>query len=124
MALLRKFVIGLLALAATLPAFATPKRLDLKKLLAQPQQKRQEFMPARAGWDGPEQVVRPNSYVQRMEANTRDMGAEWMSLLVPDWRIALLLGAAIIGIRQFRRTTPEPQEASYQQPPADTLRAA
>ena len=124
MALLRKFVIGLLALAATLPAFATPKRLDLKKLLAQPQQKRQEFMPARAGWDGPEQVVRPNSYVQHMEANTRDMGAEWMSLLVPDWRIALLLGAAIIGIRQFRRTTPEPQEASYQQPPADTLRAA
>ena len=80
--------------------------------------------PARAGWDGPEQVVRPNAYVQHMEASTRNVGAEWMALLVPDWRIALLLGAAIIGLRQFRRTTPEPQEASYQQPPADTLRAA
>ncbi len=124
MDLLRKFVIGLLALAATLPAFATPKRLDLKKLLAQPQQKRQEFIPARAGWDGPERVVRPNSYVQHMEASTRDGGAEWMAVLLPDWRIAMLLGAAIIVLRQFRRTTPEPQEASYQQPPADTIRAA
>ena len=124
MTLLHKLGVGLLALAATLPASATPKRLDLKKLLSQPQQKRQEFVPARAGWDGPEQVVKPNAYVQHMEANSRDVAAEWMALLIPDWRIALLLGVAIIGLRQFRRTTPEPQEASYQQPPADTLRAA
>jgi hypothetical protein len=122
--LLRNIGVALLALVATVPAFATPKRLDLKKLLAQPQQRRQEFVPARAGWDGPEQVVRPNAYMQHMEASTRDLGSEWMALLIPDWRIALLLGAAIIGLRQFRRTTPAPREASYEQPPADTLRAA
>jgi hypothetical protein len=81
-------------------------------------------MPARAGWDGPEQVVKPNAYVQHLESGSRDLGAEWQSVLLPDWRIALLLAAVIVGLRQFRRTTPEEQPASYQQPPADKLRAA
>jgi hypothetical protein len=107
-----------------MPGFATPKRLDLKKLLAQPQPKRQEFLPARAGWDGPEQVVKPNAYMQHMEAATPNIAAEWEAVLVPDWRILLLLTAAILGLRQLRKTTPRQQPASYQQPPADTLRAA
>lgn len=106
------------------PAFATPKRLDLKRLLAEPQPKRQEYIPARAGWDGPEQVVKPNAYAQHFESASRDVGAEWMALLLPDWRVALVLTGLILGLRQLRRTTPPEQPASYQQPPAETLRAA
>ncbi len=121
---LRKLAIGVVGLAMALPGFATPKRLDLKKLLLQPQPRREEFQPARAGWDGPEQVVRPNPYVQHMQSDSRNVAAEWMAVLMPDWRIALLVVAAILILRQFRRTTPEEQPASYQQPPADTLRAA
>jgi hypothetical protein len=122
--LLRRITVAVLVIGIAAPAFATPKRLDLKKLLAQPQQKRQEFVPARAGWDGPEQVVKPNAYAQHFESGSLDLRAEWMALLRPDWRVALVLVGLIFGLRQLRRTTAKPQEASYQQPPADTLKAA
>jgi hypothetical protein len=121
--LLRRLAVALLAMGLVVPAFATPKHLDLKKLLSQPQPKRQEFIPARAGWDGPEQVVKPNAYAQHFETDG-DVRAEWTALLLPDWRVALLLAALIFGLRQFRRATPQEQPASYQQPPADKLRAA
>jgi len=96
----------------------------LKKLLSQPQPKRQEFIPARAGWDGPEQVIKPNAYAQHFESGGRDVRAEWTALLLPNWRVALLLAALIFGLRQLRRTTPHKQATSYQQPPSDKLRAA
>src|SRR5512146_2450431 len=43
----------LLLLAFAVPAAATPKRPDLKEMLAQPQAKPDPYIPARAGWDGP-----------------------------------------------------------------------
>jgi hypothetical protein len=122
--MLRRIPFVLLALLLALPAFATPKHLDLKKLLAQPPQKHKEFIPARAGWDGPEQVVKPNAYAERMELGTQDVGAAWIALLLPDWRIVLALGVLIIALRQLRKTTSIEQPASYQEPPADRLRAA
>jgi hypothetical protein len=121
---LRRFAVALLAFGLAIPVFATPKHLDLKKLLAQPPQKRQEFIPARAGWDGPEQAVKPNAYVQHLESGSQDISAAWMAVLLPDWRVVLALGALILLLRQLRKTTPEVQPASYQQPPAERLRAA
>ncbi|HEX6881681.1 MAG TPA: hypothetical protein VF135_15020, partial [Terriglobales bacterium] len=105
-----------------LPAGATPKRLDLKKLVERPQPAPQQFIPARAGWNGPEQAQRPNPYL--IGPATPDLQDALLPLLVPDWRVVLTIVVAIFLLRRVRRTTPEEQPTSYQQPPTDVPRAA
>jgi hypothetical protein len=109
-----------------IPAFATPKRPDLKKLLAQPQTKPQPYTPARAGWDGPEQNPKSIAYFQQLAAPTSPQAtrATLLDLLIPDWRIAIGLFATIFVLRYLRRTTPGHSQASHQQPPEEIPRAA
>jgi hypothetical protein len=125
-AVLRLRPIILTVLALVLPAMGTPKRLDLKKLLAQPQAKPQPYIPARAGWDGPEQNPKPALYFQELAAINSPQAnrATLLDLLIPDWRVVVALLAAIFLLRYFRKTTPETPQASHQQPPGDITRAA
>ncbi|MDT8071099.1 MAG: hypothetical protein ROO76_23320 [Terriglobia bacterium] len=124
--MLRFRPIILLLLAFAVPAAATPKRPDLKEMLAQPQAKPDPYIPARAGWDGPEQNPETTVYFQELAAINSPQAnrAALLDLLVPDWRTVVALMAAIFLLRYFRRTTPAASVASHKQPPGDVPRAA
>ncbi len=114
-------------MVCALPSQATPIKPDLKKLLAQPQPKKLDYIPARAGWDGPEQ--RPpesNVYLQKYApaASAHAMRASLLAAAVPDWRAILALAALIFLLRWFRKASRDEAPSSQQQPPADVTRAA
>ncbi len=113
-------------LALAVSAAATPKRPDLKKLLEQPQTKAQPYVPARAGWDGPEQNPKSVAYFQQLTAldSSQANRATLFNILIPDWRVIISLLATIFVLRYVKRTTPEAPQASHQGPPGDTPRAA
>lgn len=118
--------IFLLLLALAVPAAATPKRPDLKKLLAQPQNKSVPYVPSRAGWDGPEQNPKSVVYLQQLTAldSVQANRATLFNILIPDWRVVLSLLAAILLLRSLKWATPKAPQASHQQPPGGISRAA
>jgi hypothetical protein len=106
---------------------ATPIKPDLKKLLAQPVPKAPVYIPARAGWDGPEQKPPQESiYFQRYgpQASARAMRANLLAAAVPDWRTVLGLVALIFLLRRLRKASPEQHDASDQKSSAEIPRAA
>ncbi|MGE5112622.1 MAG: hypothetical protein ACM3JB_17285 [Acidobacteriaceae bacterium] len=124
--MLRLRPIFFLLLAVAIPAAATPKRPDLKKLLAQPQTKPGPYIPARAGWDGPEQNPRSIAYLQQLSAVNSPQGnrATLLNILIPDWRFIIALLATIFVLRYLRGTTWKAPRASHQQPRGDIPHAA
>lgn len=110
-----------------MPSYGTPIKPDLKKLLAQPEPKKPEYVPARAGWDGPEQHnPESNIYTQRFgpEATSRAMRASLLAAAVPDWRAIFGLIAVIFLLRRLKRTSAAEVPASHQQPSTEVPRAA
>lgn len=124
--MLRLRPIFLLLLTVAIPAAATPKRPDLKKLLAHPQTKPEPYIPARAGWDGPEQNPKSIAYFHELAgANSAEANrSALVNLLIPDWRVLISLLATIFVLRYLKRTTPGTSQASHQQPPGEIPRAA
>jgi hypothetical protein len=111
----------------SVPGHATPIKPNLKKLLAQPAPKKPAYIPARAGWDGPEQrTPEPNLYTQRYapQASARAMKASLLAAAIPDWRAVLGVVLVIFLLRRLRRASPAETPASHQQPQADVPRAA
>jgi len=111
--------------AATMKA--TPIKPNLKKLLAQPAPKKPAYIPARAGWDGPEQrAPEPNLYTQRYapQASARAARASLLAAAIPDWRAVLAVILVIFLLRRLRRASPDETAASHQRPQADVPRAA
>ena len=89
-------------LCGSVPSNATPIKVDLKRLLDQAENTRPyEYMPARAGWNGPEkatpavaQKVRPADLQAR----------QWLvRLAIPDPRMLVAFAVAIFGLRIIRR---------------------
>jgi hypothetical protein len=115
-----------LLLTFAIPAAATPKRPDLKKLLDQPQVKPEPYIPARAGWGGPEQNPKTVAYFQQLTAidSSQANRATLLNILIPDWRVILSLLLTIFVLRHLKKTTPEAAEASHQEPPGNIPRAA
>lgn len=113
-------------IAFAIPCAATPKRPDLKKLLSQPQAKPEPYMPARAGWDGPEQNPKSVAYFQQLTALDAAQANRitLFNILIPDWRIILALLSTILVLRSMKRATPESPQASHLQPRGDIPRAA
>lgn len=116
----------LLLLAIAIPATATPKRPDLKKLLFQPQTRTEPYIPARAGWDGPEQNPKSVNYFQQLTALNASQANRniLFNILIPDWRVIITLLATIFVLRYLKKTTPGASPASDQQPPGEIPRAA
>lgn len=124
--MLRLPPIFLVLLALAIPAVATPKRPDLKKLLSQPHAKPDAYVPARAGWDGPEQNQKSAAYFQQLTAldSAQANRSTLFNILIPDWRVLISLLASIFVLRYLKKTTPEASQASHQQPPGEIPRAA
>jgi hypothetical protein len=96
---------AIVALSAT----ATPIRPNVQKLLSQPQEPPPQFVPARAGWDGPEVAkasaapVNPALETFGEAATARAVREAMVGAAVPDWRAWALIGACILLLRWIRR---------------------
>ena len=77
---------------------------DIKVLLDQAKQPPPHYVPARAGWDGPEEkatdaVPNPTYDQLRREATPAELKQQLMAAAIPDWRIVLALIVMILGLR-------------------------
>ncbi len=98
-------------LSLALPATATPIRPDLQKILAEPQQAAVQFPPARAGWQGSEMATstpstNPGVAVLRQASAANAARASLIAAALPDPRILLLIGLAILLLRRLRKKQP------------------
>jgi len=89
---------------------ASPIRPDIKKLLAQPAQQQQmpPYVPARAGWKGPEistarTAPNPTYESLRPAATDRELRATMLATMMPDYRILALLALVILLLRRIRK---------------------
>ena len=83
-------------------ATAMPMRPDLQKLLAEPPETATGFVPARAGWHGPEMSASvPSATRAPLEesAGTQPVRASLLAALMPDYRLLLPIGLAILLLR-------------------------
>ncbi len=103
-------VVGLMCVAwLAVSAQATPVRPDLRRMLAQPPAS-QDFVPARAGWQGPETPTpadaQPNPLLEKFGevSSARVVRASIVAAATPDPRIAVVLLAAILLLRWLRHS--------------------
>lgn len=102
------FLLVLLVLSAS-PAFALPMKPNIKSLLQQAQRPKTRFVPARAGWNGPEEksaITEPNpAYDElRREPSATELRAQLFATAVPDWRILLAIAGFILAMRAVRKS--------------------
>jgi hypothetical protein len=95
---LKSLLIAALAALLFVPAGATPIRPDLKRLLAEPQAT-QQFVPARAGWQGPETPTPPPVHA---DATSRAVRASLWAAAIPDPLAVLGIALAILFLRWVR----------------------
>ena len=88
-----KFTILALVLAGQ--AWAFPMKPDIKLMLEQAQRPRPHYVPARAGWNGPEEkpAAAPNQTYDelRREPSPAELRQQLLTAAVPDWRAALAI---------------------------------
>jgi hypothetical protein len=109
---------GVLAVSAKV--HASPIRPDLKKVLAQPPAVMPQFIPARAGWNGPEittarSAPNPTYEALRAPGDPRALQLSLLTTMVPDFRIIALLGLMIVLLRRVYRRDPAYAEAQRPQ---------
>jgi hypothetical protein len=103
-----RFSIPLLTLSGILllgsiPGNATPIKPDLKKLVDQAENARPyHYMPARVGWNGPEnQATEPPPVIAKVQEKE---AKQWLlRLAIPDPRMLVAFAVAIFGLRMIRR---------------------
>ncbi len=90
---------------ATVEANTTPIRPDLRKLLEEPQGAATSFVPARAGWQGPEMSTTSpkNADLLNQTAAAREMREALIAAAIPDLRILALIALVILLLRRIRR---------------------
>jgi hypothetical protein len=102
----------LLTFVAAAPLNASPIKPDIRKLLQQQHGDAVTVGPARAGWDGPESARAahaPSLELEMLgpEATQRAVRASLSAVAVPDWRVAVLVLAVILVLRNLHhRNTP------------------
>lgn len=93
---------GFFVFLAAIRVEAAPIRPDIRKLVAQPQDSNAGFMPARAGWDGPEMPRRAPSEVNPAldpSVARRANQAALLEAATPDTRAVLGIIAIIFLLR-------------------------
>jgi hypothetical protein len=98
------------AVLAVVEAQATPIRPDIRRIVEEPQQdSTAQFMPARAGWDGPEmasgQAAGVNVSLDAMTGSGRGHSgrAELITAATPDPRAILGIAAVIFLLRLLKK---------------------
>jgi hypothetical protein len=106
--IVKSVALALLLLVGQASAF--PMKPDIKLLLKQAQRPRTQYVPARAGWNGPEDksaLASPNPTYEelRREPTPAEMRAELLAAAIPDWRILLAIAGLILVLRVSVRST-------------------
>jgi hypothetical protein len=97
---------GLLAfLGAT--GYASPIRPNIKKVLSQPSAPMPQYVPARAGWNGPEistARTAPNPTYESLSPAraARELRSSLLATMMPDMRILALIALVILLLRRIR----------------------
>jgi hypothetical protein len=100
----RKLGLVFLTLIFSSAAFGTPIHPDLKELLREAQRPRFQYMPARAGWNGPEAKTRaaalnPTYEKLRYADSKQAIRQQLRSLVLPDGRALAALFFLILALR-------------------------
>lgn len=115
-------------------SFAVPVKPNLEKTLQQQEQRRRTFIPAQAGWNGPEmqrpQDADPNPVLEAYgpAATVRSIRASLVAAAIPDPKAVVAIAVIIILMRTMitlrerrqheanvipiRQRTPEEQQAA------------
>lgn len=98
-------VVAVLMMASQ--AWAFPMKPDVKALIREAKQPQQHFVPARAGWNGPEEsaaasTLNPTYEDLRREPTAAQRRAELVAAAMPDWRALAAILFCIVTIRSLR----------------------
>lgn len=109
---------------ACFKVMATPIKPTPKQVLKDIQKPGQKFIPARAGWNGPEDqaatTMNPLMERFRPEAQIAANRAALVAIATPDMRIWVLLVMIIFSLRLLRgKMEPRPKPLPVKQPPAE-----
>ena len=128
--LIRFLATALLAVFAALGgASATPIRPDVQKLLSQPQDAPPQFVPARAGWNGPEMVKAQAPTNLLLETfgqagSARAVRAALLAAAIPDPRAVAAIVVMIFALRGMRSARLRRTQQARPAPPSIELRPA
>jgi hypothetical protein len=94
-------------------AFALPMKPDIQVLLKEAQRPQEHFVPARAGWNGPEEKSAgavPNLTYDalRAEPTPAEMQQRFFALALPDWRILTVICGLIFAMRMLKTSQRRP----------------
>jgi hypothetical protein len=88
-------------------AWAFPMKPDVKALIQEAKQPQQHFVPARAGWNGPEEAsqaaLNPTLEDLRREPTPAQRRARLIAAATPDWRVLAAIALCIGFIRVSRK---------------------
>src|SRR5437660_1040594 len=92
-------------------AWGFPMQPDIKVLLDQAKQPRPHYVPARAGWNGPEEkqadaVPNPTYDELLRQPSAAEVRQQLIASAVPDWRVLLLILSMIVILRVGKRVRP------------------
>ncbi len=109
---MRKLGLFFVTLLFSSAAFATPIHPALKELLQDAQQPQFKYMPARAGWNGPE--ARPKSATlnptyEKLKYSPEALKRQLRAVILPDARALMALFFLIFALRFMKlRNLPQP----------------
>ena len=88
-------------------AWAFPMKPDVKALIREAKQPPQHFVPARAGWNGPEESaaassLNPTYEALRREPTPAERRAQLVAAMTPDWRVCAGILIFIGLLRTFK----------------------
>jgi hypothetical protein len=115
----------LIILIVAAPLSATPIRPTAKQILQDARPAGENFIPARAGWNGPENQTAnsANPLMQRFRpaAQTQASRESLLALLMPDFRLWTMLAGVILALRLLhQRSQRRPlRPVLLEQPPAE-----
>jgi hypothetical protein len=95
-------------------AWAFPMKPDIKLLLQEAKQPRPKFVPARAGWNGPEEGSAPaavNATYEEMlrQPSAAQKRAQLEAAALPDWRVLAGIGLLIAMLRAAKGWAKSPR---------------
>lgn len=112
-------------LLAVMRAEAMPIKPDVRKVLSQPRVPPTQFVPARAGWDGPESMRSASfnsTYEQFGPSGTaRAVKSSLISAALPDYRALAAIALVILLLRRMRKDRRQAEVASAAATPVITV---
>jgi len=105
----RRWALMTLMCMLALPAWGLPLQPNIKLLLDEANRTPARYVPARAGWNGPEEkparaAINPGYERLMHESSPAEVRQQLFNAAVPDWRVLLLIATVVITLRASTAT--------------------